>query len=120
MAFADPQSITVNAVAQSLPRLGSGPSSGSFGTSDGTYALAISHTYAKRNRSAYRFTWTKTAADALIPSQNVVLNASVTLVVDRPKNGFSVTELGYLIAAVAAEMTESSGARAAQLLGGES
>lgn len=120
MAFADPQSVTINAVATSLPRTGSGVSSGSFTSADGAVKLDVSHQYARRNRSQYRLTQTKTAADAIIPSQNVVLSASVYLVVDRPKNGFSVTELGYLIAALAAEMTESSGARAAQLLGGES
>lgn len=120
MAFADPQSVTINSVATSLPRTGSGESTGNFTSADGAVKLTVSHQYGKRTRRQYRLTQTKTAADALIPSQNVVLNMSAYLVVDHPKNGFTVTEQAYLVAALAAELAESSGARVTQLLGGES
>lgn len=120
MAFADPQSVTVNAVAKSLPRTGSAESSGSFKTADGEFALDVKHAYARRNRREIRLTQTKTAPDALVPSQNVVLSMSVYMVVDIPKNGFSVTEQKYVVDALSAYLSASSGAKVTQLLGGES
>lgn len=120
MSYADPQSVTINSVATSLPRTGSGESSGSFTSSDGLVRLDVSHQYGRRNRRQIRLTQTKTAADSIVPAQNVVLSMSVYLVVDTPKNGFSVTEQKYIVDALSAYLAASSGAKVTQLLGGES
>jgi len=119
MSYADPQSVTINAVPVSLPRTSSGQGQGGFASADGTVLMSVSHQYGKRTRRAMRLTQSKTSADPLIPSQNVRSNMSVTLVVDHPVNGFTVAEQKYLVDALVAYLTASSGAKVTQLLGGE-
>lgn len=121
MAYADPQSVTVNSVAQSLPRIASpAPTTqGVFSTADGTYTYAVRQNSTKdRFRREIRFTQRKVATDPIAAVQKEV-SASIIIAVDEPKWGFSDTELGYLIAGVLANLSASSGANQAKLLGGE-
>lgn len=120
MAFADPQSITFNSVATSFPRTSSGVNQGNFKTADSAYELVVSHQYGKRNRHVLRVNQTKTTADTLVPATNIIASASVYLVVDGPKFGFSNTELKYIVDGISAYLAASSGAKVTQLLGGES
>jgi hypothetical protein len=120
MAFADPQSVTINAVANSLPRVSSGENKGAFRKDDGLVSLSISHTYGKRTRRLVRLDHSKIAADPLMASVNVRLSAAVYLVVDLPETGYTVAEAKQLVDGLTAYLTASSGARATQLLGGES
>lgn len=120
MSYADPQSVTINSVATSLPRNGASLDQGIFRSADGLVELKVTHTNGRRNRHEIRLSLTKTAADSLIPSQNVVLSMSTYLVVDVPKNGFSVAEQKYLVDALSGYLAASSGAKVTQLLGGES
>jgi len=120
MAFADPQSVTVNAVPISLPRTGSGESSGTFTSSDGLYQMTISHAYGRRNRRSVRLSGAKISADPLVPSQNARSSMSVTLVCDVPVNGYTVAEEKFVVDALVAYLTASSGSKVTQLLGGES
>lgn len=119
MAFADPQSITVNAVAQSMPRTGSGDLSGSFQTADGAFKLDISHQHGKRNRHVLRVTQTKTVADTLVPATNIIASMSTYVVVDAPTFGFTNAELKNVVDALSAYLAASSGAKVTQLLGNE-
>jgi hypothetical protein len=119
MAFADPQSVTINAVAQSLPRVSSEKNSGGFRKDDTTVALSVSHSYAKRTRRVIRLDHKKIAADPLLAGTNTSYNAAVYLVVDLPQVGYTVAEAKQLVDALTAYLTASSGARATQLLGGE-
>lgn len=118
--FADPQTITVNAVAQTLPRTGMGMQNGSFQTSDGAYSLVVSHTIAKRNRHLLRINAQKTTTDPLLPSTNTVVSMSAYIVVDVPKNGYSAVEQKQIVDALAAYLSAGSGANVTKLLGGES
>lgn len=118
--FADPQSVTINAVAVSLPRTGMGLSGGSFQASDGNTNLVISHTIAKRNRHLLRLNVQKTTTDPLLPSTNQVVSMSAYVVVDVPKNGYSAAEQKQVVDALVAYLAASSGAKVTQLLGGES
>lgn len=120
MAFADPQSITVNSVAQSMPRTGSGMNTGQFTQDDATNALVISHQYGKRTRRAIKFTDAKIAANAFDTTRNERVSMSVTLVVDHPPQGYTNTELKYVVDGLVAYLTASSGSNVAKLLGGES
>jgi hypothetical protein len=120
MAFADPQSVTINAVAQSMPRVSSGDNKGTFRKDDATVELAISHQYGSRTRRMIRLNHSKIAADPLMASVNVKLSASVYLVVDTPSVGYTITEAKQIVDALTAYLTASSGAKATQLLGGES
>lgn len=119
MSFADPQSVTINAVAISMPRTSSGVNSGTFTAADGQTQLLVSHAYGKRTRRTIRLNSSKVAADPLLPTQNVKLSNSVYLVVDAPVAGFTNTELKQYVDGFLAALTASSGAKITQLLGGE-
>jgi hypothetical protein len=120
MSYADPQTINSLGGFTSLPRTGAGPTSGSFSSSDGTVQLSVSHANGKRLRSQIRLTQSKVSADPLIPSQNVRNSMSAYVVIDRPVNGFTVTEAKAVADVLVAYLTASTGARITQLLGGES
>jgi len=119
MAFADPQSVTINAVAVSLPRTSSGASSGDFMSNDGTVKLGIAQEYKTRIARRVRLDHQKYAADPLISAQNVLRSMSVSLVVNVPKQGYTVVEQKQVVDALVAWLSASSGAKITQLLGGE-
>lgn len=120
MSFADPQSVTVNSVAQSCARTSSGLGTGSFVTSDGNFKLDVSHSYGKRNRHSVVFRQRKLAADPLISAQNAEFTMSIRVTVDVPPNqGYTVAEQKLLTDGFIAWLSASSGAKMTQLLGGE-
>lgn len=115
--YADPQSVTINAVPVSLPRVLTGNQEATYRSADETVQLRISHQAVKsRKRRMVRLDQTVIAADPLT-SENSSQKAGIYLVVDEPDFGFTDTELGYLITALKDFL--SSGA-VAKLLGGES
>lgn len=116
--YADPQSVTVNAVAKSLPRIGSATPTkvGTFQTADGEFNFRISqYATANRFRREVRLTQQKVAVDP-ISAVNKEVSASVVITVDEPKFGFSDTELGYVTSAMIAWFTAGNRDK---LLGGE-
>lgn len=119
MAFADPQSVTINAVANSLPRTSSGVNSGVFTKDDGNVQLTVQHTYGKRTRRTIRLNHSKIAADPLISAQSIKYSMSAYLVVDTPVTGYTVSEAKQVIDGLVAYLAASTGARVTQLLGGE-
>jgi hypothetical protein len=121
MAFADPQSVTINSVANSLPRVSSGANTGSFAKDDGTVKMTVSHQYGKRTRRTIRIDHRKTVSDPLVPAQNTVASMSTYVVVDLPgvTGMYSITEAKQIVDALVAYLTASTGARVTQLLGGE-
>lgn len=120
MALADPQSVTVNAVAQSLPRVGSGEGKGSFRKDDLTYELLASHNRGKRVRHTIRLNNNKVAVDPLVPSVNVPYSMSVIITIDVPVVGYTLTEQKQIVDGLLGWTTASSGANLVKLLGGES
>lgn len=119
MAYAEPQTVTINAVAQTLPRTSSGLNSGAFTKDDGNVKLSVSHNYGKRTRRVIRLDFAKIAADPLQASINLRMNMAAYLVVDTPPAGFTVAEAKQVVDALVGYLAASSGARATQLLGGE-
>lgn len=119
MSFTDPQSLTINGATTSLPRVGSGPSSGSFKTPDGNVELSVSHNYGKRYRRTVRVNQSKIASDPFVAGASGKVSMSVYMVVDAPVNGFTAAEQKYLVDALSGYLAAGSGAKAAQLLGGE-
>jgi hypothetical protein len=111
--------MTINAVAQTMPRISSGPNAGAFSTADGTYKESISHTYGTRTRRVLRLDASKVAADPLIPAQNTRYSMSAYLVVDVPTFGYTVAEQKLVVDGLVAYLAASTGARVTQLLGGE-
>jgi hypothetical protein len=120
MALSDPQSLTINAVAQSLPRVDSGNNASFYSKDDGTVKLTIRHTYGKRDRDIVRVDFKKVAADPFVSGLNKEYSLSVSLFIDTPPTGFTNTEVKYVVDALAAYLTASSGANVTKILGGES
>lgn len=119
MSFSDPQSVTINAVAQTLPRISSGPNNGVFSKDDGTVKLSVSHSYGKRTRRTIRIDHSKVSADPFLPATNVKQSMSTYIVVDVPVAGYSIVEQKQIVDALTGYLTATSGAQVTKLLGGE-
>lgn len=102
MAFADPQSITVNAVAKTLNKVKPGETQTEYATEDDVFRLKLGHQVGKeRTRRLVRVDQTVVAADPLT-AENDYARLGVYLVVDQPNFGFSAAEVNYLAQALAA------------------
>jgi len=117
--LSDPQSVTINAVANSLVRTGVGPSSGSFQKDDGTLKLKISHQTGRRNRHLLALEHSKIVADPLMASQNLRVGMVTHIVVDTPRDGYTVAEAKQVVDGFIAYLQASSGAVVTKLLGNE-
>lgn len=95
--FTDPQSVTVNAVPQSMPRIVTGERKSTYQKNDMSFTLNLSHTLNKdRIRSMARIDQKAIVPDPLT-SVNDYETLSVYLVIDRPLAGFSSTQVDQLI-----------------------
>jgi hypothetical protein len=120
MAFADPQSVTINAVAQSLARVSSGTYQGVFQKDDGLVGLQISHVLgSSRTRHTLRLNHAKIAANPFDSTLNAKYSMSAYVVVDVPIVGYTIAEQKQVVDGLTAYLTASSGARVTQLLGNE-
>lgn len=99
MALSDPQVVTVNSVAQSMPRILSSGTSAKYQKADESFALNISHTKTKdrRIRSMARIDQRAIVADPLTAANDFEL-LSFYCVVDRPDYGFTQAQLEQLVA----------------------
>lgn len=114
--LADPQSVTINAVATPLPKTSNGPTQNVFTSADGTTSMTTKQNItASRFRREVRLSQHKVVADP-ISGLNKDLGVSVYLVMDEPRSGFSDTEIGYLVEALKGWLTS---ANYTKVLGGE-
>jgi hypothetical protein len=101
MALADPQVITVNAVAKSMPRIFTSSvgnkTSAEYSIADGTFDLIVSHqTNADgRIRSLIRFQQ-KAVVQNPLDLTNDYDTMSFQIVCDRPSFGFTQTQMDQL------------------------
>lgn len=114
--LSDPQSVTIDAVAKSMPAIERGKFRSLYREATGDHELVISSTFSKRDRSAVKLTATSTAADPF-SAETVEVSASVYLVMDRPKFGFTATEVDDLVQGLC---TWLSTANVTAVIGGES
>lgn len=97
--FADPQTVTVNAVAKVMPRVVSTGKAATYQLGDETFKFTISHVNSKdgRIRSMARID-----QRAIVPDPLTAVNDYQTLsfyfVVDRPNYGFTAAQVYQLIA----------------------
>lgn len=120
MAFADPSVLTINAVPFSLARVGFGANSGTFQNDLGTHKLTFDHAYNKRSRRRARVDIKKSAADVMDSSLTVPYSMSISLLLDVPTVGYTITEQKQNVEGFLALLTATSGANLVKLLGGES
>ncbi len=120
MAFSDPQTVTINAVAQVMARVDQDPQ-GTFITSDGLVSETIGQAASGKDRSRrlIRLDHSKIAANPFDSTLNAKYNMAVYVVVDVPSVGYTVTEQKQVTDGFMAYLTASSGAKMLQLLGGE-
>lgn len=99
--FSDPQSITVNAVAKSMPRIENAGRSSVYSKDDAEFQMRISHqTRGGRTRSMVRVDQQKIATDPYT-AESILAKAGVWLVIDRPAAGFyNATDINYVVAAL--------------------
>lgn len=124
MAFADPQSVTYNAVAQSLVRVSSGVNSGRFyatGASGSDFALELSHQYGKRTRRMARLNVGLVNANPFATGISAYESTSAYLVLDTPAtNGIVDPAVAVLsVNALTAWLTASTNANALKLCQGQ-
>lgn len=118
MSYADPISITYNAVATNLPRISSSANAGTFRTADSSLAASVSHSYGKtRTRRQLRLDHQKVAADPLVAAQNLRYSMSAYIVIDVPIVGYSVAEAKLVVDALTGFAANATNIN--KLLGGE-
>lgn len=108
MAFTDPQTITVNTVEKTLPRVKSDGFRSEYLEAAEEFKLAISHQESKgRTRRMVRIDQRVVAADPLT-SVNEYKTLGVYLVIDEPEYGFSDAQIDYVVQALTAWLTTAN------------
>lgn len=116
--FTDPITLTVNSVAQTMPRIETNGQQSVYQKADQTFTLKISHQNASGNRvrSMVRVDQRAVVPDPLT-AVNDYENLGVFLVIDRPQAGFTVTQVDQLVQGLKAWLTSTA---VGQLFGRES
>lgn len=117
--FADPGSITINAIAIPLPRTSAGLNVGTLTSNDGATKIDVAHTYGKRIRRSYALTVKKYSPNPADSTQNIPVSATIRLTVDQPLQGYSVADLQFALLGFIGNLTAGTNANIAKLLGGE-
>lgn len=106
--FADPQSVTINSVAKSMPRVTSNGLKSEYQMADASFKLTISHTPSKdRVRSMVRIDQRAIVADPLT-SVNDYETLSYYVVIDRPVYGFTTAQVEQIVAGLNAWLTSGN------------
>lgn len=119
MALTDPQSVTINAVAVSLPRTSTGTNSSVYTSNDGLVKETWSHQYGRSGRHLVRLDHSKIAANPFDSSLNAKYSMAAYMVIDVPPVGYTVTEAKQVVDGLIAQLNASSGALITKLIGGE-
>lgn len=89
MSFSDPQSVTIDGTAHSMPRVSSEGTKSLYSEADETLKMTISHQESKnRTRHMVRLDLRTIAADPLT-AVNEYQTVGVYLVIDEPEYGFT-------------------------------
>lgn len=119
--FTDPQTLTINAVTNSLPRVESNGTKSIYTKDDGNVSLTISHQKVKnRLRSTVRVDYRELTADPITTGHNLQYTDAAYLVVDRGDGEFTIAKVKQIVDALTAWLTINSGANVTKFLGRES
>jgi len=115
--FSDPQSVTINSVAKSMPRVSTNGQQSVYTNSDESYKLTISHQISgDKVRSLVRLDNRAIVADPLT-SVNDYQTHTTYVVDERPKYGFTMTQVEQQFAGFLAWFTTGN---VDKIFGGES
>lgn len=108
--FADPQSVTYNAVAKSLARIGTSDNQSEYKLNDSgvVYDLLVSHQFKARNRAVVRLRRDAYVADALVPAQNTLASMTATFTIDFPTTGYTAADAQNLGNALVAWLSSAN------------
>jgi len=109
--FADPQALTYNSVAKSLPAIGRNETQSEYKLSEDTgvvYDFVISHQFKARNRCVARLRRDAIVADPLNTGRSILASSSATFTVDRPASGFTLTDVQNLGKALRDWLTDAN------------
>lgn len=116
--LSDPQSITIDGTAISLPRFLTGTQEGRFGAAN-TRLTVESTTKSQRIRTVARLSQQKVTTDPLVATTNVAVDDSVSLTINRPVSGFSDAEVEKQVVGFIAWLTAGTNANLKKILAGE-
>jgi hypothetical protein len=123
MALTDPQKFKEHTETEvEAARVSSGDFKSVYQSPDGNAKLSVStsSTNNQRLRHLVRIDVRKLATNVYEESKKQDVGASVYLVVDRPENGFTVSECKKLVAGLVGLLSASSYALTEKVLGGQS
>jgi hypothetical protein len=120
MALADPQSIKISGTTSSLPRINADNYNSEYLSADGTVKFKAGTQFGKRLRQLGRVDINKIVASTLNPSQNEEVSASIQLVFDRPKQGFTNADMLAIYAGLIEQLSATESKIVKQILAAES
>jgi len=122
VSYADPQTITIDAVTSSLPRVSVGENRSSYRSNDGLITLSASHQYGKRTRRVLRVDVSSLAVSDAYTGLGKDESMSIYLVADLPRYSetFDPTYVKKVFDGFNTQLHASSDALITKLLGGES
>lgn len=116
--LADPQSITIDGAAISLPRTLTGTREGLFATQNTRLSVETTAKNA-RVRTVARVEQSKVTADPLVASTNVLVQDSVAITINRPSSGFSDDDVLKQVVGFLNWLTASTNANLKKIIAGE-
>lgn len=110
--FADPQSVTYNTVAKSLPRISSGQDSSTYRLNDtagnAIYTMTLTHQFKARNRVIARLQRESITTDPLATATNIDVSMAATFTIDFPNAGLTPVDAQYLGSALTGFLTSAN------------
>jgi len=108
--FADPQTVTVNAVAKVMPRVQTDTKKSIYSLNDESFKLTISHQTLNNNRirSVVRIDQRAVVTNPLDSTDNDYDTLSYYFVIDRPGYGFTMAQVEQLVAGLNAWTTTAN------------
>jgi len=120
MAYTDPQTITVDAVPYTLPRVITGTTVGRFVSADAVREITVDpRGTAKRRRNVGRFFTKRNVVDPLIAGVSTQVQSMVSVTIDRPLTGVTDADVEKDFTGYIAWLTASSNANLKKLIAGE-
>lgn len=120
MAFSDPQSITIDGTAISLPRLSTGTKKGLFAASDNSTRIEVDPRSGNRLSTSARLYQNKVVTDPLVTTTNIVVGDMVSLTINRPLAGYSDDDIVKQVTGFISWLTAGTNANLKKLIAGES
>lgn len=108
MAFADPQSVTVDGSAKSLARTGMSLTRGEFVSTDRKLNLILSHEGKGRYRHLAQLRLDEIVDNPLVDGQKLAQSAWAHIVIDMPRNGLLPETVADITNAIVAWATPAN------------